>query len=255
MDKEVLREFLSKFQKGEIGEEDMLQLLSSLPYQILDRGICIDTHRDLRCGHPEVIYGEHKDLSQLLSIVSSFPPDSPLLITRVSDAKGYVLEREVKGGMFLSSASLFVKGKEIDISPPWKEEGDLLIITAGSSDLPVALEAYGCARFLGMDVGIICDVGIAGIHRLFPHMDKIKRARVLIVIAGMEGALPGVLAGITDRPILAVPTSVGYGTSFAGIAPLLSMLNSCAGGIGVVNIDNGFGAALLAWRIFHSFGI
>ncbi len=253
MNRDRLKKILKEFQEGKVKEEEVLDLFSELPYRFLASGICLDTHREMRCGYPEVIYGKDKTIHQLLSILSSVPSSEPLLITKVDREKGEVLEKEVSGTRYFSEALILVRGKEFSLSPPWKDRGDVLIITAGASDLPVALEAYGCGLFLDLDMALISDVGVAGIHRLLPYMESIRQARLLIVVAGMEGALASVLSGMTGKPILGVPTSVGYGVNFGGIVPLFSMLNSCAGGIGVLNVDNGFGAALLAWRILHSF--
>ncbi len=253
MDREELKKLLRHFKDGMVGEEELLHILAELPYRSLDNGVSLDTHRDIRCGHPEVIYGKDKTLKQLISIFSALPPDQPLLVTKVDLEKGKKLEEHTSEGKYYPEGTLFIRGREISLSPPWEEKGDVLIITAGASDLPIALEAYGCGMFLGMDIGLITDVGVAGIHRLLPYIDNIRQASLLIVMAGMEGALASVLSGMTGKPVLGVPTSVGYGVNFGGLVPLFSMLNSCAGGIGVLNVDNGFGAALLAWRILNSF--
>lgn len=247
-----VKKILEALVKRELSVDEALAKLKDLPFKKLGHGVCIDSHRGIRTGQKEVIFGEGKSFEQLKTIVESYPGQE-LIITRVDPKIGEKLKTLCPNGHYYSQAKIFLIGKYIDIAPPWKEEGQLIIITAGSSDLSVALEAYLSARFFGLDVGLICDVGVAGIHRIFPYIKRIDMAKLLIVIAGMEGALPSVVAGLTGKPILAVPTSIGYGASFNGISALLGMLNSCAGGVCVLNIDNGFGAALMAAKIFNSF--
>jgi len=249
-----IKKLLELVAQKELDIDEALQKLKELPFKKLENGILIDSHREIRTGHKEVIFGQGKSYEQLETIIKSFSEDE-LLITRVSEDIGERLENQFKQGSYYEIAKIFLMGKHIDITPPWKEKGELIIITAGSSDLPVAMEAYISACFFGIDTGLICDVGVAGIHRLFQYLKNINKAKVLIVVAGMEGALPSVIAGLTGKPILAVPTSVGYGASFSGISALLGMLNSCAGGVCVLNIDNGFGAALMAAKLFKSFNI
>ena len=205
----------------------------------------IDHHRSLRLGFPEVIYGEGKTADQILRIFERLAARHEIvLITRVDSPKAeYVMERTgstmdynpLARTLLFSSTEIVNRGR-----------GTVLIVAAGTSDLPVAEEARITALALGNQVKTLYDVGIAGIHRGLSHLDMINSASVIIVVAGMEGALPSVVGGLVDRPLIAVPTSVGYGASFGGIAALLGMLNSCAPGVVVVNIDNGFGAAYAA---------
>ncbi len=247
-----IKKILTLLAKGNISIEEAYENLRELPYKKIKGGICIDFHREIRTGHKEVIFGRGKSIEQLRDIVLSYG-DKEILITKIDREKGIKLSESIKQGTFFEIPQIFTTKKGISIQPPWKEEGDVIILTAGSSDIPIALEAYICAKFFDLNVGLISDVGVAGIHRVFPYLDTLQKAKILIVIAGMEGALPSVISGLTGKPILAVPTSIGYGTSFKGITALLGMLNSCAGGIGVLNIDNGFGAALMAAKIFKSF--
>ena len=178
--------------------------------------------------------------------------NEPVLVTRLRKTQCNYLQKKFHEGKAWPDPGLFILNKDIDLSPPWPEYGEVLIIAAGTSDLPIALEALGTALFLGISAGLISDVGVAGLHRITPHLANISQAKALIVIAGMEGALPSVLAGLVDKPIVAVPTSVGYGTNFSGLTPLLAMLNSCAPGISVVNIDNGFGAACFLFKMLQN---
>ncbi len=248
-----LEHILTLLSQGEISVKEALKRLKDFPYKrLVEQGVCIDSHREIRTGHREVIFGKNKSISQLISIISSFP-EKEILVTKVSKEIGNKLKQEIGSGIFLEIPGLFIKGKELGSTMLWKDKGEVIIISAGASDLSIALEAYFCAKFFDLDVGLISDVGVAGIHRIFPFLDTLNNAKVLIVIAGMEGALPSVIAGLTGKPILAVPTSVGYGTSLNGLSALLGMLNSCASGISVLNIDNGFGAAIMAAKIFQSF--
>lgn len=238
---------LNKVKDGLINPEEACDLLKDLPYQDLDFAK-IDHHRELRRGFPEIIYGLGKTKDHILKISKEIlGKGSNLLITRV-DSDVYLTLKESFPGLEFNETARAIYFKK---SPPPAGKGRIVIITAGTSDIPVAEEAYVTSLMLGNDTERVFDVGVAGIHRLFGEMDKIRTARVIITVAGMEGALPSVIAGITDKPVIAVPTSVGYGASFGGVSALLTMLNSCAGGIGVVNIDNGFGAAFLASLINH----
>lgn len=247
-----MKKILELVAEKKLSLDEAIEKLRELPFKKLENGICIDSHREIRTGHKEVIFGEGKSLEQLETIIKSYPGDE-ILITRLSKESGKRLEDKFKEGTYYELGKIFLIGEKIDTTPPWKEEGEVIVITAGSSDLPVAMEAYISACFFGLDTGLICDVGVAGLHRIFPYLDKLRKAKILIVVAGMEGALPSAVAGLTGKPILAVPTSIGYGASFNGISALLGMLNSCAGGVSVLNIDNGFGAALMAAKIFRSF--
>lgn len=245
--KPYLINVLNKVRDGKISPEEACGLLKDLPYQDLDFAK-IDHHRELRRGFPEIIYGQGKTKDQILKISAEIlKMGSNLLITRVEADVFESLKQEFPEVEYNEPGRTIYSRK----SPPPAGRGKIVVITAGTSDIPVAEEAYITSYMLGNETERIFDVGVAGIHRLFGEFERIRSARVIITVAGMEGALPGVIAGITDKPVIAVPTSVGYGASFNGISALLTMLNSCAGGIGVVNIDNGFGAAFLASLINH----
>jgi len=205
----------------------------------------LDLGREERTGIPEIVWGENKSLSQLIPIVRRMTDkQSLILVSRLDSEKGNALAAEFPKGQFHAEARLF--SLQTTMREKSASRGPMLILAAGTSDIPVAEEAFVTASLLGNPVEKIYDVGVAGIHRLFAHLEKIRKASVLIVIAGMEGALPSVVAGLVGKPIIAVPTSIGYGTGLGGIAALLTMLNGCAPGVTVVNIDNGVGAAVAA---------
>ena len=210
----------------------------------------IDHHRTLRQGHPEVIFAQSKRPEQVAEIAERIAArGNGVLITRADEAtRQAVRERLPRIELDAIARTAYLQPDE----PPDAGQGTILIVTAGTSDLPVAEEAAVTARALGNTVERLTDVGVAGIHRLLANGGALTRASVIIVVAGMEGALPSVVGGLVRCPVIAVPTSVGYGASFGGIAALLGMLNSCAAGVTVVNIDNGFGAAYAASRITHS---
>jgi hypothetical protein len=208
----------------------------------------LDDLRESRTGIPEIVWGENKTLHQLVTIVRRMTEkQSLILVSRIDEEKGRCLLKEFPSGEYHSEARIF------SLLPRPRERaatrGTLLILAAGTSDIPVAEEAFVTASLLGSRVERIYDVGIAGLHRLFAQMERIREASVLIIIAGMEGALPSVVAGLVGKPIVAVPTSIGYGTGLGGVAALLAMLNGCAPGVTVVNIDNGVGAAVAAHLI------
>ncbi len=242
-----LEKLLVRVQKGELSPKDALKALKDFPYEDLHFAK-IDHHRELRRGFPEIIFGAGKTDDQILKIAKAIlKKGSNLLITRVEPKVYKKIKRQIPKVRYNSLArTIYLK----QTSPP-PGKGRIAIITAGTSDIPVAEEAAVTCEILGNDIDKIYDVGVAGLHRLFGELDTIRSARVIITAAGMEGALPSVIAGITEVPIIAVPTSVGYGTSFKGLAALLAMLNSCPGGLAVVNIDNGFGAAYMASLINH----
>lgn len=243
MDRERLKSLLEQLKKGDMEVEDCVELLCHLPYE--DIGCAkVDYHRRLRKGLPEVIYGEGKTEEELLEIVRSlYQKAENILITRISQDKASKLVEAFPEGTYYHRSRIFML---LRCRPEKRGKGMVLVISAGTSDLPVAEEAVLTLRFLGHEADLIQDVGVAGIHRLFAHLKRIREARVIIVVAGMEGALPSVVAGLVSVPVIAVPTSVGYGASFGGLSALLTMLNSCAQGVAVVNIDNGFGAGYLA---------
>jgi len=246
MNSKELTRLLQSLVDGQISVDDGVERLKQLPFE--DLGIAqIDHHRELRQGVPEVVLGESKSLEQLNIILSAMAKRGRnILVTRLDSEKGTALCHQFPEGEYDVDAQTFcLVQQKIEITG----QGKILIICAGTSDLPVAREAMITARMLGNDVEELIDVGVAGIHRLLARQDLLREAAVLIVIAGMEGALPSVVGGLVAAPVIAVPTSVGYGASFGGIAALLGMLNSCASGVTVVNIDNGFGAAFAANRI------
>jgi NCAIR mutase (PurE)-related protein len=210
----------------------------------------IDHHRVQRKGFPEVIYCEGKTPDQIASIAKKIAQNKHDVLATRADKKAYqAIKKVFKKAKYHESARIITVQKE----PRLSVSGSLIsIISAGTSDQPVAEEAAVTAEFLGLKPERIYDVGVAGIHRLYKNINKIEKAKVLIVVAGMEGALPSVIGGLVDKPVIAVPTSVGYGSSFKGLSALLTMLNSCAPGVAAVNIDNGFGAAVMAYTILRS---
>lgn len=245
MNEEKLKELLINVKNGDQSLEEAFAALKELPFSDLGFAM-VDHHRQLRNGYPEVIYCEGKTAEQITGIMAHMTQKgSNVLGTRATLA----MYEAVKAA--LPAATYNALGRTIQlINEPLKEtETYIAIVCAGTSDLPVVEEAYETARMLGNKVVKVTDVGVAGIHRLFAKMDLIRNARVVIVVAGMEGALASVVGGMVDKPVIAVPTSVGYGASFGGVSALLTMLNSCASGISVVNIDNGFGAAYSASMI------
>ncbi len=245
--KTELEEILKKVQQHEITAEEAFERLKDYPYQ--DLGFAkIDHHREVRKGFPEIVFGLGKTADQVLSIAREIcRRGNSLLVTRVEPHVYEKLRAEIPGCQYnsLARAAYFEQKK----AAPGR--GKIVIVTAGTSDIPVAEEAYVTCELLGNDVERIYDVGVAGLHRLLGEMSKIMEASLIIAVAGMEGALPSVVAGLVKAPIIAVPTSIGYGASLQGISALLAMLNSCPGGVAVVNIDNGFGAGYLASLINH----
>jgi len=245
MDITRLKEVLERFRCGEAEMDEVTALLSQAPFEVLPEAV-VDTHRSLRKGFPEVVFGLSKSTGQIVSIAKALMKDgSNVLITKADGENAAALAGHFGPENVLleeSSGSVLVKHHEVEMVGA----GLIVVVAAGTSDLPVSREAAFCARAFGNEVEELYDVGVAGVHRLLHHRDLLQRARVLIVVAGMEGALPSVVGGLVAAPIIAVPTSVGYGASFGGIAALLGMLNSCSPGVTVVNIDNGFGAAYAA---------
>ena len=236
------KEILIQFQKGELSLEKATSQLEGID----DLGFAsLDLSRNRRNGFPEIIYGEGKTKEQIEQIIHSLEKENlPVLATRVNSEKGRYLLEKIPHGFYYETARAFV------VNPtPIQSEHYIAVVTAGTSDMPVAEEAAITAETFGNPVKRIYDVGVAGIHRLFNRLDDIRGASVIIVIAGMEGALVSVVAGLVDVPVIAVPTSVGYGSNLQGLTTLMSMLTSCASGVTVVNIDNGFGAAYSASMI------
>ena len=236
------KEILIRFQEGQLSLEEATSLLEGID----DIGFAsLDLSRNKRNGFPEIIYGEGKTKEQIEKIIKSLEKEHlPVLATRVDNEKGQYLLEKIPHGFYYETARAFV------VNPsPIHSEHYIAVVTAGTSDMPVAEEAAITAETFGNPVKRIYDVGVAGIHRLFNRLDDIRGASVIIVIAGMEGALVSVVAGLVDVPVIAVPTSVGYGSNLQGLTTLMSMLTSCASGVTVVNIDNGFGAAYSASMI------
>lgn len=248
MDKKELHALLESLVAGGITVNQAMEKLEFLRYE--DIGYArLDHHRELRTGFPEVVFCQGKTIEQVEGIMSRLAANSrPILGTRAS-AEAYAMVRKtLPEAVYYDMARCIVvpsrEGRE--------EKGEIVIVSAGTADMPVAEEAAVSAETMGLGVTKLYDVGVAGIHRLLQHTGKLEKANVVIAVAGMEGALASVVGGLTSRPVIAVPTSIGYGTNFGGLSALLSMLNSCASGVGVVNIDNGFGAAALAHAIVQS---
>jgi NCAIR mutase (PurE)-related protein len=243
MNERVLKRLIHDIKAGRVDSEKALRALKTLPFEDLQFAK-VDTHRSLRRGFPEVIFGEGKSATQIKAIIKAMlSRKENCLVTRLSKEKAMALRRAYPKAAYSEEArTFFVKSHKIKPSG----RGAILVVCAGTSDVPVAEEAAVVAECMGNRVERLYDVGVAGIHRLLYRKGEILAANVLIVVAGMEGALPSVVAGLVDRPVIAVPTSVGYGANLGGITTLLAMLNSCASGIAVVNIDNGFGAAYVA---------
>ncbi len=246
MNRDQVRNLLEAVKGGEIATADALERLSNQPFTDLPDAR-VDTHRALRHGIPEVVYAPGKTPKQIVEIVSVLrEAEQDVLVTRVDAEVGERVLAEAAGGTYDAVARLLWYGPA---EVPAEGKGTIAVVSAGTSDLPVAAEAIGVARRFGNKVESIGDVGVAGIHRLLASSETLRSARVLIAVAGMEGALPSVVGGLVDKPVIAVPTSVGYGAAFGGVAALLGMLTSCASNVTVVNIDNGFGAAYVATLI------
>ncbi len=244
-----IKKVLEGVRRQTISIDAALARLKSLPFE--DIGFAsLDHHRTLRKGFPEVIWGEGKTSSQIITIIKKMLCNKePILVTRVDAGKAARIRRALPSLTYHPASRLLTLRQKKQVP---KGRGTILVVSAGTSDIPVAEEALITASIMGNAVDRLYDVGVAGIHRLMEKRDKLFSASVLIVVAGMEGALPSVIGGMVDKPVIAVPTSTGYGTGFGGIAALLSMLNSCASGIAVVNIDNGFGAGYIAGLINRS---
>lgn len=243
MDSKELQVLLQNLKNGDIDVNDAIQRLKHLPFEDLGHAN-VDHHRQLRLGFPEVIFGEGKSVGQITQIVTALlDKGGNVLVTRVDEPRALQLKEHFPRLVYHEDARcLTLEQKPVELTG----RGKILVVSAGTSDIPVAAEAVVTARLLGNEVEHLYDVGVAGIHRLLARKELLFTAAVIIVVAGMEGALPSVVAGMAGRPVIGVPTSIGYGASFGGIAALLGMLNSCAAGVTVVNIDNGFGAACAA---------
>lgn len=247
MNASALEELLAKLQAGTLGVDEVVAKLRELPFEKVGEVALVDHHRELRLGTPEIVYGESKSADQIASIMSALNRDGAgALASRVSPEKAALVGAQLPEAVYDELArTLILK----PATPRKLGMGTVAVVCAGTSDLAVAQEAKVCLEFLGHEVETINDVGVSGLHRLLAVVPRLAGAQVLVIVAGMEGALPTVVAGLVDRPIIAVPTSVGYGVSQGGFAALASMLSSCAPGVSVVNIDNGIGAAMAADRI------
>jgi len=241
MNNKKIKNLLASVKNGSIAVEEAVRRLKHLPYEDISFAK-VDHHRHLRQGVPEVVFAAGKTDEQVLKIARAMHRKSgSFLITKAS--KKICNSLRMKGAVFYPDSGIIAVGEEK------KKTGNVLVLTAGTSDIPVAEEAAVTASFLGSNVETVYDVGVAGLHRLMDASDRMMKSRVIVVAAGMEGALPSVVGGMADKPIIAVPTSTGYGTSLGGLTALFAMLNSCVPGIAVMNIDNGFGAGCLAHKI------
>lgn len=236
---------LERYRRGRVGRDQVIQAFQAAP--LADLGFAqVDTHRSLRKGFPEVIYGSGKTPQQVVKIAAKIlEHENRVLVTRISPDHARVFQAKFKRAVHHALARCLT----LERKPLPKRPGIIAVLCAGTSDLPVAEEAAVTADIMGNRVERLFDVGVAGLHRLLNRLNLLQQANVLVVVAGMEGALPSVVAGLVARPVIAVPTSVGYGASFGGVAALLGMLNSCGSGVTVVNIDNGFGAGYAASMI------
>jgi len=246
MDKDLLTSLLQSVANGKTSVAEAADRLDYLAYEDITYAH-IDHHRSLRKGFPEVIFGEGKTAEQIAGIMEKMRhQENIILVTRIDAHKAKVVLGQFPKAVYHADARMVVLQMD---EVPNRGRGPILVISAGTSDIPVAKEAYLTARAMGNTVDTIFDVGVSGIHRLLNHHEAIAGANVLIVVAGMEGALPSVVAGMVQRPVIAVPTSVGYGVNLGGVTALLAMLNSCSSNVAVVNIDNGFGAGYMAAAI------
>jgi NCAIR mutase (PurE)-related protein len=245
MDRESVLELLRRVKSGKTAPDQAAEEIAGLPFEAIGDAL-VDHHRAVRTGVPEVVYGESKSATQIADILKTLARSGHgALATRVSAEKGADVIERVRAAEYLALPRI------VRVAPrrALKVNGTIGVVCAGTSDLPVAEEAAVTAEFLGCKVVRIVDVGVAGLHRLLARLPDLRAVDVLVVVAGMEGALPSVIAGLIDRPLIAVPTSIGYGVGVGGFAALAAMLSSCAAGVTVVNIDNGFGAAVAAARI------
>ena len=260
---ELLRTLLSSVRDGDVPVDEALTKLKNLPFEDLGF-VKIDHHRSLRRGFPEVIFGPGKEPTEALEIVSRLADNGvPILVTKTDEATYSLIAQQLPRARWHEEARAITLVPDGDSSersfeahdggaPSQAPEGTVAVLSAGTSDIPIAEEAALTAELMGCRVSRSFDVGVAGIHRLLAQRDRIEEASVTVVVAGMDGALPSVVSGMTSGPLVAVPTSIGYGASFGGLAALLTMLNACSPGVGVVNIDNGFGggylAGMICWR-------
>ena len=243
MEEYHIRKLLEDVRQGGIEIDEAMTRLRSLPFESVGNFATLDQHRGLRCGFPEVVFGQGKTPDQVVQIVRRLAEQNErVLVTRVSAEMRAAIGDQLPDAVYHSLPRLLI----VDRSQPGEKAPGIVVATGGTADIPVAEEAAMTAELMGNQVERIYDVGVAGLHRLLARLEKLQAARVVVAVAGMEGALPSVIGGLVSAPVIAVPTSVGYGASFQGISALLTMLNSCATGVSVVNIDNGFGAGYLA---------
>ena len=246
MDHQLLADILQSVADGQLAVPDAVNKLRHLSFEDIEFAH-VDHHRSLRKGFPEVIFGQGKTADQVIGIMDKITrQENILLVTRMEPEKADAVITRFPDAVYHPDARMIVWMRE---KPDVIGRGTILIISAGTSDIPVAKEAFLTAQAMGNRVETIFDVGVSGLHRLLSHQEAIQKASVLIVVAGMEGALPSVVAGMISRPVIAVPTSVGYGVSLGGLTALFAMLNSCSSNVAVVNIDNGFGAGYVAAMI------
>ncbi len=245
MDRDRIRDLLGRVKSGGMTVEEAMGALRMLPFE--DLGFAVtDSHRSLRTGYPEVVYCSGKTIPQICAILKRLAAGHGTIIASRATEEVYdAVKNEIPGARYNADARIIIVGEPVAT----KTDKSILVISAGTSDIPVAEEAAITAESMGNPVERVFDVGVAGIHRLFENAPRLIGANVIVAVAGMDGALPSVIGGLVDRPVIAVPTSVGYGASFGGIGALLTMLNSCAPGVAVVNIDNGFGAGYMAGMI------
>lgn len=252
---DTLRQLLQHVAEGQLSPEQALDNLRYFDFEPVDDFAKVDHHRALRTGFPEVIWGQDKTPEQLIKIMQTMRDRSSVVMaTRIDTSVYERLSKDIHDLQYFPTARICAIAPNFDPAnpEPLRGRGAITLISAGTADLPVAEEAAITGELCGFKVKRLWDVGVSGIHRLLAHQALITQADVIIVVAGMEGALPSVVTGLAQCPVIAVPTSIGYGAHFNGLTPLLTMLNSCATGIGVVNIDNGFGAAMLAGQILQT---
>lgn len=247
MTEEEILSLLKKVKEGNLDIDEAVGRLKQLPFE--DLGYAkVDHHREIRTGYPEVIFCPGKTIEQIRGIIERLLAKGTNIMASRAEKSVYEAIKDMTENMeyYPEARTIFIQQKEIS-----KSKARVLVVTGGTSDIPVAEEAVVTAEKLGCTVERLYDVGVAGIHRLLANRYRLDDVQVIIAVAGMEGALPSVIGGLTDKPVIAVPTSIGYGANFGGLAALLAMLNSCASGVGVVNIDNGFGAGFLAATIIR----
>lgn len=242
MNEQKIKSLIEKISSGEVTKDEALSLLRTLPYENIDFA-CIDHHRPIRTGQPEVIYSEGKSNTQVKEIAEKLSANNRVIMaTRASEELFRFLKPHFPEIEYNTHGRIIIIGER----PEPVTEKRILVLTGGTTDIPVAEEAAVTAEVMGSPVDRLFDVGIAGVHRILSKIEMLQKANVIIAVAGMEGALPSLAAGLVSRPVIAVPSSIGYGANFGGVSALLTMINSCVPGVSTVNIDNGFGAGYLA---------